>query len=105
MSLELCKKEWLLMHLIREKNEQGETRILVAAAEDWKRGHIRLLTAAGASVNEKMEDGATPKAAMCGHTATVKELHSLGAESADVKAAKNDGVTAVMAAAQGTRRR
>ncbi len=37
-------------------------------------------------------------AAMGGHTATVKELHSLGA---DVKAAANDGMTAVMAAAFG----
>ena len=100
ISLQLCKTQWLLKESVHEKNELGETKIFEAAAEDWKPSHIRLLTAAGADVNEKMAHGTTPtiKAAMCGHTTTVKELHSLGA---DVKAADNDGMTAIVAAAAG----
>ncbi len=66
-----------------EKNELGETRIMVAAADDWKPAHVRLLVAAGADVHERMEsDGNTPamKAATCGHTATVEVLAGLGAD-------------------------
>ncbi len=69
---------------VTEKNELGETRIMVAAADVWKPAHIHLLAAAGADVNERMEsDGTTPimKAAACGHTATVKELAGLGADA------------------------
>ena len=82
ISLTLCKAEGLLKESVMEKNELGETKIIEAAADDWKPSHIRLLTAAGANVNEKMIDGttATMKAATCGHTATVKELHTLGAD-------------------------
>ncbi len=97
----LCKEEGLLRESVTEKNELGETRIMVAAADDWKPAHIQLLVAAGADVNEKIEsDGTTPtmKAATCGHTETVKELAGLGA---DVKAVRNDGGTAVMLASQG----
>ena len=101
IALRLCKEEGLLRDTVTEKNELGETRIMVAAADDWKPAHIQLLAAAGADVNERMEsDGTTPtmKAATSGHTATVKELAVLGA---DVKAADNDGGTAVMLAAMG----
>ncbi len=57
------------------------------------------LSAAGADVNNKDEDGTTPtmNAAMCGHMVTVKELHSLGA---DVSAADKNGLRAAMAAAE-----
>ena len=97
----MCKEECLVRESAAEKNELGETRIMVATAENWKLAHLQLLVAAGADVNEGMEsDGTTPtmKAARCGHTATVKALAWLGA---DVKAADNDGMTAVIFAAMG----
>ncbi len=50
-----CKEEGLLRDSVTEKNEMGETRIMVAAADDWKPAHIKLLAAAGAYVNEQME--------------------------------------------------
>jgi ankyrin repeat protein len=96
----LCKAEGLLKNSVEEENEQGESKIMEATADDWKPSHIRLLAAAGADVNAKTTDGTAPiiKAAWCGHTAAVKELHSLGA---DVKAADNNGTTAVINAAIG----
>jgi ankyrin repeat protein len=99
-SLQLCKEEGLVTDAVEEQNEQGESKIMEAAADEWKPSHIRLLVAAGADVNDMMIDGTTPtmQAAKCGHTATVTELHALGA---DVNSTTFDGYTAVMSAAEG----
>ena len=99
-ALLLCKAEGLVKESINEQNEQQESKMMEAAGDDWKPSHIRLLKAAGADVNENLTDGTTPtiKAAMCGHTATVKELHSLGA---DLFASDDDGKTAAIYASKG----
>jgi ankyrin repeat protein len=99
-AIQLCIEEGLLKESVQDQNELGETKIMEAAADDWKQSHIRLLIDARACVNETKSDGttATMLAAQCGHTATVKVLHALGA---DVRAADNNGVTAAIWASRG----
>ena len=60
ISVQLCRAEGLVKQSVHETNEQGETKIMEAAADEWKPSHILLLVAAGADVNQAKADGTTP---------------------------------------------
>ena len=97
--LQLCKTKGFVPRTVHDRNEIGETVLMVAAAEGRGRRHLHLLVESGADINSKRGDGASALwlAARFGHSTTIRALIDL---KATVNEAANNRATPLCIAAQ-----